>query len=226
MNPSQTVRLRCEEKGRAKILGYYRGTMNFRLYNVDHELRVEQLGEILRLPLYGPEAVPDSFDAKTFWLTITRRSDYVTKGAKASSIHKSCFRHALKVLAFTLFSRGDSTSVATQRELLFLFAMANRVVVSIAAFTSDYPSRVGRTTQGGISIGRIITQTAHHFGYDPTALNETPVVGKHKLDMNSLVQQGMISQISDYYALMSSGQFIMGLPDPARISIANTDNWL
>lgn len=80
--------------------------------------------------------------------------------------------------------------------------------------------------QGGISIRGIITQVTHHFGYDPIALNETPVEGKHKLDMNSLVQQGMISQISDYYALMSSGQFIMALIDPARIIIANTANWL
>lgn len=45
---------------------YLGGTMTFRLYNVDHELTVEQLGEILRLPLYGPEVVPDSFDTKTF----------------------------------------------------------------------------------------------------------------------------------------------------------------
>lgn len=50
--------------------------------------------------------------------------------------------------------------------------------------------------------------------------------GKNKLDMNALVQQGMISQISDYYALMSSRQFIMALPDPARISISDTANWL
>ncbi|XP_050920106.1 uncharacterized protein LOC127137717 [Lathyrus oleraceus] len=40
--------------------------MQFRLYNIDHELTVEQLGGILRLPLYGPETVPDNFDAKAF----------------------------------------------------------------------------------------------------------------------------------------------------------------
>lgn len=75
-------------------------------------------------------------------------------------------------------------------------------------------------------LGGIITQIAHHFGYDPAALNETPVSGKNKLDMNAPVQQGMISQISNYYALMSSNQFIMALPDPARISISETANWL
>lgn len=77
--------------------------------------------------------------------------------------------------------------MATQREHFFLFSMANRVVVSVAAFAADYLGRVGRAAQGGISIGGIITQIAHHFGYDPGALNETPVEGKHKLDMNALV---------------------------------------
>lgn len=200
--------------------------MTFRLYNVDHELTVEQLSEILRLPLYGPRAVPDSFDAKTFWLAITRRSNYVAKGPKASGIHNPCFRYAQKVMAFTLFGRGDNTGVVTQRELFFLFSMANRVAMSVAPFVADFLGRVGRATQRRISLWDIITQIAHHFGYDPAALNKTPMAGKHKLDMNALVQQGMISQISDYYALMSSGQFIMALPDPARISIYNTDNWL
>lgn len=104
--------------------------------------------------------------------------------------------------------------------------MTNKVAVSVAAFAADYLDRVGRVAQGGISIGGIITQIAHHFGYDPAALNETSVSGKNKLDMNMLVQQGMISKISYYYALISSSQFIMALPDPARISIANTTNWL
>lgn len=136
---------------------YYGGTMHFRLYNVDHELTVEKLGDIFRLPLYGLGVVPDSFDAKTFWLAITGRTDYVAKGAKASGIQNPYFRYTQKVLAFTLFDRGDSTRVATQRELFFLFAMANRVVVSVAAFVDDYLGRVGRAAQGGISIGGIIT---------------------------------------------------------------------
>lgn len=58
------------KKGWTGTTIYFGGTMSFRLYNVDHKLTVEQLGEILRIPLYGPGVVPDSFDAKTFWLTI------------------------------------------------------------------------------------------------------------------------------------------------------------
>lgn len=82
------------KKGWTGTTMYFRGTMSFRLYNVDHKLTVEQLGEILRLPLYGPGAVPDSFDAKTFWLAITGRSDYVANGGKASGIQNPYFRYA------------------------------------------------------------------------------------------------------------------------------------
>lgn len=67
----------------------------------------------------------------------------MAKGAKASRIHNPCFHYAQKMLAFTLFGRGDSTGVVTQREMFFLFAMANRVDVSVATFTTDYLGRVG-----------------------------------------------------------------------------------
>lgn len=47
--------------------------------------------------------------------------------------------------------------MATHRELFFLFAMANKVSVSVVAFAADYLGKVGRAAQGGISIGGIIT---------------------------------------------------------------------
>lgn len=114
------------KKGWTGTTLYFGGTMSFRLYNVAHELTVEQLGEILHLPLYVPGVILDNFDAKTFWLAITGISDYVAKGVKALGIQNPCFRYAQKVLAFTLFGRGDSTGVATQREMFFLFSMANK----------------------------------------------------------------------------------------------------
>lgn len=70
----------------------------------------------------------------------------MAKGAKASGIQNPCFRYAQKMQAFTLFDRGDSTGVATQRELFFLFSMENRFVVSVAAFATDYLGRVGQAS--------------------------------------------------------------------------------
>jgi len=55
---------------------YYFGTLRFRLFNNYHELSVEELAAILRLPLNEPGAVPDGFSPKDFWIAITGRTDY------------------------------------------------------------------------------------------------------------------------------------------------------
>lgn len=73
---------------------YYFGTLYFRLFNSYHELFVEELAGILRLPLYGPSAVPDGFSSKDLWIAITGRIDYTSKGTKASGIQNLCFRYA------------------------------------------------------------------------------------------------------------------------------------
>lgn len=77
----------------------------------------------------------------------------MAKRVKSSGIQNPYFRYAQKVLAFTLFSKGDSTGVATQRELFFLFAMENRVVVIVAAFATDYLGRVGRAAKREFPLG-------------------------------------------------------------------------
>jgi hypothetical protein len=101
------------EKRWVNTTRYYFGTLRFRLFNNYHELSVEELAAILCLPLNGPGAVPNGFSPKDFWIAITGRMDYSSKGAKASGIQNPCFRYAQKGLAYTLFGRGDSTGVAT-----------------------------------------------------------------------------------------------------------------
>lgn len=57
-------------------------------------------------------------------------------------------------------------------------------------------------------------------------LEETPVAGKTKIDMSTLIQQGMISIAHNYYSLMIHKRFIFTLPNPDRDSIADCANWL
>lgn len=54
------------EKRWINITRYYFGTLRFCLFNNYHELSVEELEGILRLPLYGPGAVPNGFSQKYF----------------------------------------------------------------------------------------------------------------------------------------------------------------
>lgn len=88
---------------------YYFGTLKFLLFNENHELTIEELGNILKLPIYRPDDVPDDFLVKHFWYEITGSLEYDFATAKASMIQNSCFRYAQKGLAYTLFGGGDSS---------------------------------------------------------------------------------------------------------------------
>lgn len=188
---------------------YYFGTLRFRLFNNYHELSVEELVGILWLPLYGPGVVPDGFSPKDLWITITVRADYTSKGAKAYGIQNPCFRYAQKGLAYTLFGQGDSTGVATQRELFFMYSMVQNQAINVVAFATDYLGRVGQVDSGGISVGGMITQIAEHFGYHAVLLEDTSVAGKTKIDMAALIQQGMIYVAPNYYFVLIHKRFII-----------------
>lgn len=172
------------------MMRYYYGTLRFRLFNNNHKISVEELIGILRLPLYGPGAVPNGFSPKDFWTVITGRTDYTSKGEKASGIQNPCFLYAQKGLAYTLFGRGDNMGVATQWELFFMYSMVQNQAINVITFVTDYFGRVGREDSRGISVGGMITQIVDRFGYHAILLEETPVAGKSKIDMEALIQQG------------------------------------
>lgn len=153
------------EKRRLDTTRYYYGTLRFHLFKNYHVLSVEELIGILRIPLYEPGAVPNGFAPHDFWTAITGRTDYTSKGAKASGIQNPCFLFAQKGLAYALFGRGDSKCVTTQRELFFLYSMAHNQFIDVASFPTNYLGRVGWVESGGISIGGMITHIAEHFGY-------------------------------------------------------------
>ncbi|KAI5430991.1 hypothetical protein KIW84_035223 [Lathyrus oleraceus] len=118
-NPEQERRYQIHRKRKLTPTRYMcEHTLNalglkMELFNNYHELSVEELAAILRLPLNRPGAVPDGFSPKDLWITITGRTNYSSKGAKASGIQNPCSRYAQKGLAYTMFGRGDSTGVAT-----------------------------------------------------------------------------------------------------------------
>lgn len=205
---------------------YYFGTLRLHLFNDYHELSVEELAGILRIPLYELGAILNGFSPKDFWIAITRRTDYTSKGAKASDIQNPCFRYAQKGMAYTLFGRSDITGVATQRELFFMYSMVQNHAINVVAFVADYLGRVGRADFGGISVGGIITQIAEHFGYHAVLLEDILVAGKNKIDMASLIQQGMISVAPNYYYVLIHQRFIIALSDPDKVSITDCENWL
>ena len=57
-------------------------------------------------------------------------------------------------------------------------------------------------------------------------LHEAPIVGKSKLDMSALVNQGMIQLQGSHFWLINSKRVILTLPDPERITISDRANWI
>lgn len=72
----------------------------------------------------------------------------------------------------------------------------------------------------------MITQIAEHFSYHAVLFEDTPVARKTKIDMAALIQQGMISISHDYYSILIYKRFIIALPNPNRVSIADCAHWL
>lgn len=116
--------------------------------------------------------------------------------------------------------------MTTQKELFFLYLMAQNQAINVTAFAADYLGRVGREDSDGISVGGMITQIAENFSYHTALLEDTPMAGKTKVDMEALIQQGMISVAHDYYFVLIHKRFIIALPNSDRVSIADYANWL
>ncbi|KAI5388149.1 uncharacterized protein LOC127100949 isoform X2 [Lathyrus oleraceus] len=218
-----TVEFKMRRKWTGSEMEFY-GKLTFRLFDEDHELSMEELGGILRLPVSGPEAPPDTFSAVDFWMAITGKNGYNPSSGKASGIHNPCFRYAQKGLAYTLFGLGDSTGVAAKRELFFLHCMANNARVNATAFAANHLKQVGYASTCEISVGGMITQIADHFGYGRLLMEEPAVAGKTKIDMNTLVNQQMIVIMPKYYSLVIHNVEVLALPAPDSISIANVAN--
>lgn len=121
---------------------YYYGTLKFRMFDQDIMLSVKDLGETLRLPVFGPGEVPHGFDFVNFWASISGHHDYTTSKSKASKILNPIFRYIQKALTDTMFGRGNSTSVTFQMELFFILSMVNNELLNASAFATNCLGRV------------------------------------------------------------------------------------
>lgn len=141
-------------------------------------------------------------------------------------IQNTCFWYIQKGLTYILFGRGDSTGVAINRELFSLHSMANNEIINVVTFAANYLGRVARTPTEGISMGGMIIQIPVYLGYSLNLSSDTHVTGKAKIDMESLIHQGMIIVTHNSYSLMCRGQFVLELPAPNIVSITDRSNWL
>ena len=63
------------------------------------------------LPSGGDWRTPRDFLANDFWHTLTLEPKYKPSIAHATSIRNQCFRYIDRLMANTVFGRGDSESI-------------------------------------------------------------------------------------------------------------------
>lgn len=159
------------------------------MFDIDHELSLDEFGKALNLPSVGAGRAPDTFNPEPFWKVITGKESYYTKGTKASSIQNPCFRYAQKAFAYTLFGRGDNPGVVSIRELYFLYCMSEHKQFNVAAFMEDHLRKVSRAKAETIYVGGIITAFVDGLGYG-RELRDVPSLapGVVKIDMVALIK--------------------------------------
>lgn len=101
-----------------------------------------------------------------------------------------------------------------------MFFLTNNDILNVAAFTANHTGKVARDTTGGFSVGGMITQIVKHLNL----VEERIIEGRSKVDMDSLVHQGMISMDGNTYTMMIRNKAILDLPNPIKVRIDIPNN--
>lgn len=206
--------------------GCEEGRITFRLFNNDHVLNLEEFNSIFSLPVGGDRRLPIAFRAGSFWNEISAigAGAYDSSKAKASALVNPCFRYLHRVMANTLFGRGDSDGSVRQDELLFLWAMLHGVHLDTGSHMVRHLLKVAKKGDGSIVIGGLITAIAHHFDYDLEGFAEAD--GRTRIDLTACIAMKMIVREEDSYCLViPNRQHPLPLPNPTAISPRNPANW-
>lgn len=109
--------------------------MSFSLNSREFSMSLPEFNNRMGFPATGfiqdsrnPNTRLDNYDSDEFWLKISGRTKFVSRSAKASSIHNLVFRHIHRVTACSLFGRKETDTVRND-ELFMLWAMVNKCQV-------------------------------------------------------------------------------------------------
>lgn len=107
-----------------------------------------------------------------------------------------------------------------------MYCMINNDIVNVTTFAAYYLGKVARAATRGISVGGLITQIAKHLRKVFNLEEDYLVEGKDKIDMDSLVHQGMIFVHSNTYTTMIQNKVILDFPNPRKVRVDVVKNWL
>ena len=204
--------------------------ISFQLMGQHYTRNVGQINDAFGWPRggsIGPRSNQSrKFRAVAFWRQLTSRFDYVPTRSKATSLVNPGFRISHRLLASTIFARGESLGVVAARELYFLWSMTEGDArINPGSWLIDHLEFVSSRPRGAITIGGMITIIALSLGLDVTGLQEVP--GETRINMRSFVSMHWVEeQDAGGYLWKVGNKDYAILPDPANTAIYDEQNWV
>lgn len=169
---------------------------------------------------------PENYEPRAFWTQISGQEEFQAKSAKASCIHNPVFRYIHRVMACSIFARGETGTIRAD-ELFCLWAMVNELPVNTCHYMLEHLAFVAEQTKGQVAVGGIVTYIAEKFGVDINQFGTNPVRGEREIDFNTCVTMKLIKYDAPHkYRLLIQGVPSILLPDSARTNISVAENWL
>lgn len=120
-------------------------------------MTLADVNQVYRFPVNESRYTPRAFQENLFWMEITSETRFSPNNARASSISNLCIQYVHRILANTIFGKGDRDGMVHQTELLILWSMLYDFRINISFYIVKQFTKVACTTRGAIVLGGLIT---------------------------------------------------------------------
>lgn len=202
--------------------------ITFRLLGEHRAITVQKLNTLLNTPTQGIRETPNIDE---FWFEISgEKKTKKNKHLKTLKIQHPAIRYIQRLLANTIFPRGESAVNAKIDELFFIQAMMSpsKLLLDVGYFIIKHAIDLAQMQKGPghIVFGAVVTIIAVELGVDLTG--EQLALGPPRLDYEALKSYGLVrTQVSNnnqHSHLLANG-VEMKFPLP-RVNIHDKSTWL
>lgn len=109
---------------------------------------------------------PLSFCVHCTWAEFTWESCCASSKVKVTDIRNPCIYYLQWIVSHVVFGCGDSDGIVCYRELMFLWAILEKIHLDISSYLVRYLAKVYRAPTRNILIGGLITPIAMALGCD------------------------------------------------------------
>lgn len=207
------------------VTGGENAFVSFRIFNHRIVKTLPAFNKLLKLPTDGPRKVPLDWIPQTLWAQITTHGDqYRPSSSKAANIYNPVFRYLQRLLANTIFARGESTGTCRESELFFLHCMLEGTPPDTGFFLAKQLQRVGTNrSSGDIAIGGLVTIIIQQLGCDISSFTATH--GESRLDLCFCLNSFLVRRHEDGIWLWYNNLPIFPLPNRTLTTIRDIANW-